>query len=272
VTYVVNDLLFQLQSVVNTQKHVTADVLVKQAIENQVNIETTVQLNTGATQTKVDPNLRTNVSLILNQKLIGQGVAQSNIDASINDTSGVDFNVLPFAKMAYADGSIKLRETVNSAYQNLPALSIGGNRAFILTGALEFPTTDTGGLTTETHGVFQDDIQMTPASSLAQVANGVDQAWIIGATGASIPGYSDDATLISQGYASAAQIQAQRLVLTANHVVVSIPAVGSPPDVPTNHAYTCTYVVRGHTGSHDITASSVEVISEGNLVVTYRSA
>jgi hypothetical protein len=272
VTYVINDLLQQLQAVVNTQRHVTADVLVKQTIENDVNLETTVQLDSGAVQSTVDPLIRTNTSLILNQKLIGQGVAQSNIDAAINDTTGVDFNVLPFALMGYADGSIKLRETVNSAYQAVPSLNIGGNNAYILTGALEYPTTDGGGLATETHGVFQDDVQMTPATSLATVASGPSQGWIIGAEGASITGYSDSATLIAQGYTTPAQIAAQQLVLTANHVVISLSSAGTPPDIPTNHAYTCTYIIRGDTGSHDITAAAVEYITQGDFTITYRTA
>ena len=195
VTYVINDLLQQLQQVVNVKRHVTADVLVKQAIQNFINIETTVQLKTGATKDNVDPEIRSNVSLVLNQKIIGQGVAQSNVDASINDTSGVEFNVLPMALMAYADGSQKLREKVLSTFVHLSTLDIGGNRVFILTNPLENPTTDGGGLTTEHKGVFQDDVALTMAPSLLQVGIGPNQAWIIGAEGAIINGYSDDASI-----------------------------------------------------------------------------
>ena len=269
VTYVINDLLQQLQAVVNKMRHVTADVLVKQAIENDVNIETTVQLNAGAGQSNVDAEIRTAVSIVLDTKLIGQGVAQSNVDAAINDQSGVDFNVLPFATMAYADGSIKLREHVDSSYVAVTSLDIGGNNAFIMTAALENPTTDNGGLPTQTHGVFQDDVQMTNGASLAQVCSGPNQGWIIGSGGASITGYSDDATLIAQGFTTAAAILAQRILLTANHVVVSLSGAATPPDVPANHVYTVTYIVSGQTGAHDITAAQVEYITLGNFNITY---
>jgi hypothetical protein len=272
VTYVINDLLQQLQEVVNTKRHVTADVLVKQAIDNNVNIETTVQLKAGASQSTVDAEIRSAVSIVLNTKLIGQGVAQSNVDGAINDQSGVSFNVLPFATMGYADGSIKLREAVNSAFESVASLDIGGNNAFILTAALENPTTDNGGLPTQTHGVFQDDVQLTNAASLAQVCLAANQGWIIGSEGASILGYSDDATLIAQGFTTPAAILAQRLLLTANHVVVSLSNAGSPADVPTNHVYTVTYIVSGQTGAHDITAAQVEYITLGNFNITYASA
>ena len=271
VTYVINDLLQQLQEVVNTKRHVTADVLVKQAVENEVNIETTVQLKPGAGQSTVDAEIRSAVSIVLNTRTIGQGVAQSNVDGAINDQSGVSFNVLPFALMAYADGSIKLREVVDSSFQAVSSLDIGGNNAFILTASLENPTTDGGGLVTETHGVFQDDVQLTNAPSLVQVCAQAHSAFIIGAGGAVITGYSDDATLIAQGFTTPDDILAQRLLLTANHVVVSLSGAGIPEDVPTNHFYTVTYVVRGQKGSHDITASQVEFINLGNFNITYAS-
>ena len=271
VTYVINELLQQLQQVVNNMRHVTADVLVKQAVQNFVNIETTVQLTAGATKDKVDPNIRTAVSLALDTKTIGEGIAQSNVDAAINDTSGVAFNVLPMALMAYADGSIKLRESLVSSFQHLASLDIGGNRVFILTQELADPTTDSGGTPQEHHGVFQDDVMLTMATSLTQVGSGPAQSWIIGAEGAIIQGYSDDATLAAQGFLPD-QIPAERLALTANHAVVSLSGAGLPPDDPSNHVYTVSYVIRGQTGSQDIVAAAVEFIDLGNFTITYRAA
>lgn len=271
VTYVINELLQQLQQVVNNMRHVTADVLVKQAIQNFVNIETTVQLNAGATKDNVDPNIRTAVSLVLDTKTIGQGVAQSNVDAAINDTSGVSFNVLPMALMAYADGSIKLRESLASSYEPLPTLAIGGNNVFILTQELENPTIDSGGTPEQHHGVFQDDVMLTMAALLSQVGSGPNQSWIIGAEGAVIQGYSDDATLASQGFLPD-QIPAERLRLTANHALVSLSGAGIPSDNPGNHVYTVSYVIYGETGSQDITAAAVEFIDLGDFTITYANA
>lgn len=271
VTYVINELLQQLQQVVNNMRHVTADVLVKQSIQNFVNIETTVQLKSGATKDNVDPAIRTAVSIALDTKTIGQGIAQSNVDAAINDTTGVSFNVLPMALMGYADGSLKLREVLNSSYEHLSTLDIGGNVVFILTQELENPTTDSGGLTTEHHGVFQDDVMLTAATVLSSVGSAPGQSWIIGSEGAVIQGYSDDATLAAQGFLPD-QIDAERLKLTANHAVISLSGAGLPPDNPGNHDYTVSYVIRGEIGSQDIDAASVEFIDLGNFTITYRAA
>jgi hypothetical protein len=269
VTYVINDLLQQLQAILDNKRHVTADVLAKQAILNDIDIETTVQLARGATKDKTDPILRTNVSLDLNKKLIGQGVAQSNVDAAINDSSGVQFNVLPMAKMAYADGSQKLREDVLSTYDRVNSLDIGGNLAYILTNPLEFPTTDGGGLDTEHKGVFQDDIGMFVVGDLTLVCSAPNQAYIIGNNGAIIAGYSDDATLASEGFLPI-QYEAERLRRTANHVLLSLLGSGVPADNPTNHAYAVSYMIRSDSGSHDISVAAMEVIDLGILTVTYR--
>jgi uncharacterized phage protein gp47/JayE len=271
VTYVINDLLQQLQQVLNKMRHVTADVLAKQTVDNNVNIETTVQLSAGASQANVDPNIRTAVSIVLDTKTIGEGVAQSNVDSAINNTSGVAFNVLPMALMGYADGSQRLREDIGSGFEPLPSLSIGGNLVYIMTQSFEFPTIDSGGPPTLPRGVYQDGIGLTMATSLAIVGQSAAQAWIIGAEGAIIAGYSDDATLISQGV-PADQLVATRLNLTANHAVVSLSASGTPPDNPGNHDYSVTYVIFGNTGSQDIQGAQVEYITLGNFTVTYRSA
>ena len=268
VTYVINDLLQQLQQILNKNRHVTADVLAKQAIDNNITIETTVQLSQGAVQSSVDPNIRTAVSTLLDTKTIGGGVAQSNVDSAINDTAGVSFNVLPMALMAYADGSQKLRESLPSGFVELTSLNIGANLVYILTGGLEFPTIDTGGPPTLHHGVFQDDLALAMASSLSTVGQASGQAWIIGAQGAVINGYSDDATLTGQGV-PADQIAATRLKLTANHVLVSLPSVGTPPDNPGNHAYSASYIVYGSTGSQDIPAAAIEYITLGPFTITF---
>lgn len=272
VVYVINDLLQELQLTVNKRRHTTADALVKQTIENDVEIETTVQLLPGATKDKVDPSLRSNLSLSLDKKTIGQNVAQSDIIGVVEDTSGVDFSPVPYARTAYADGARKLREAVLPTFTHLPTLDIGGNLAYILTNSLLNPTTDGGGLKTEHKGVFQDDESLTLVGDILTVASHLNQAFIIGSQGALIAGYTDDATLTAAGFLTVKDRAAELLRRTANHVVVSLSGAGLPPDTPAHHSYAVSYIVRGDKGAHDITTSSVEFIALGNLTVSYHSA
>lgn len=272
VTYVINDLLQQLQQVINNRRHTTADVLVKQTIDNPIDLETTVQLKKGATKNTTDPAIRSNVSIDLDSRLIGQGAAQSDVINAVDSTTGVDYEVVPLALMAYADGARRMRESVLSTYTHLTSLDIGGQRAYILTNALTSPTTDGGGLVTEHKGVFQDDVAMTLVSTLSTVAKYANQAFIIGAEGAIINGYSDDATLTAAGFTTPETRATERLRRTANHIVVALSATGLPPDDPSNHAYACSYVVRGDTGAKDFAAAAIEFLSLGNFTITYREA
>jgi len=272
VSYVINDLLQQLQRTINSRRHTTADVIVKQAVQNSVEIETTVQLLSGATRDKADPTIRSNVSLELNRRLIGQGIAQSDLIHSIDASEGVDFQVIPLARMAYADGSRKLRETLTSASEHLATLDIGGNVAFILTSALKFPTTDGGGLPTEHKGVFQDDEPLTIVDTLSSVCSDANQAFIIGNDGAVILGYTDTPTLVADGFLTTATQDAEILRRTANHIVISLSGAGVPPDEPSNHNYAVSYVIRGDVGTKDMTASGVEFLDLGKFTITFREA
>ncbi len=159
-----------------------------------------------------------------------------------------------------------------STNDHLTSLDIGGNRAFILTNPLLYPTTDGGGLVTEHRGVFQDDVARTLVSTLLVVAEHPDQAFIIGAQGAMIAGYTDDATLIAEGFVTAKDRAVELLRRTANHIVVSLTASVLPLDTPEKHSYAVSYIVRGDKGAHDITTSQVEYITLGNLTISYRAA
>lgn len=270
VTYVINDLLQQLQRTLDSKRHATADVLVKQAVQNFINFDTSVQMKRGSSKEAVDPAIRTNVSLELNSKTIGQGVAQSDLINSVDSTEGVDFQVLPLAKLGYADGSRRLREPILSTNIRLNSLDIGGNQVFLLSNPLRFPTTGGGGLATEHRGVFQDDEPMTLSADLDSVGQHSNQAYIIGDEGASISGYSDTATLIADGFTGSDDIDAERRRRTSNHVVVSLSGAGTPTDNPDQHVYAASYVVRGDVGPHDIVPSDVEAISLGELTLTLR--
>jgi hypothetical protein len=116
-----------------------------------------------------------------------------------------------------------------------------------------------------------DELIMDQATSLESVGMGLHRSWIIGRLGAVIPGYSDDATLLPIALTAEGVIQ-ERINRTANRIVISLNAGASPPDVPTNHSFTATYIVNGDKGVKDLETSKIEYLTPGELVFTYRSA
>ena len=272
VTYVINDLLQELQQVLGARKHTTADVIAKQAVENALDIETTVQLLKGAAKDRVDPAIRSEISLELNRKTIGQGSAQSDVINAVDSTSGVDYEIVPLARMAYADGSRRLREGVLPTAVRVPFLDQGSNRAWLLINSLQYPTTDGGGLVTEHRGVFQDDETMSMSGDLLSVCTKSYQAYIVGSNGYAlvIPGYTDAGTLTAEGFITSAEQTQEALARTANRAFLSIPDL--PADDPSKHAYAASYVIRGDSGAHDVFSAGVEFIELGNLSIFYHLA
>ena len=269
VVYVVNDVLQQLQSNIETKRHVTADVLVKQAVENPLSTEATIQLSVNAVQSTVDDGIRSAITVLTDNKGIGESIYQSNISNKISEIDGVNFIVQPFSKLTLQDGAVRVREYLPSDYKPLPSLNLYANAVYILDQALPYATTDGGGGPTVHHGVFMDDLIMSQAPSLTQIAIAPYQAWIIGSKGAVINGYTDAATLAAE-FVDPDDQAAAFLSRTANKVVVSLNAGISPPDVPTNHTFTATYIVQGDIGSKDINISSIEYLTPGSLTLTYR--
>lgn len=270
ITYVINDVLQQLQARVDSQKHTTADVLVKQALENPMAIETAVQLKPNQDQATVDQNIRTAYTILTDSKGIGNSIHVSDVIATIDNTNGVDFVVQPFAKCTLRDGALRIRdEIVSSGYELMSSLSKFTNAVYLLTQALPFNTMGGGGPNNIHHGVFMDELQIEMASSITDVGNGLHRSWIIGKDGAIIDGYSDDATL-SATYTTQEDIKAARIELTANKVLVSLNYGLVPPDVPSNHAFSASYVVDGETGYKDVDTSQIEYLTPGDLTITYR--
>lgn len=271
VTYVVNDILQRVQDRVKKSKHLTADAIVKQAIENPLSAEITVQLLPKAVQSTVDSGIRTAVSILLDRKGIGNQSHQSDVTGAVEGVQGVDFIVQPFTKLTLQDGALRVRDPVLPDYDFLPSLSQFTNAVYILTQELDFATSDGGGPSTVHHGVYMDELKMKDSPTLADVGSTVGQSFIIGRNGAVIQGYSDDATLQPE-FITPDAVAAERLRRTANRVVVSLNGGLTPPDVPSNHSFAATYVISGDRGSKDLATSGVEYLTPGDLTLTWRRA
>ena len=271
VTYVVNDVLQQMQNKISKSKHATADVLVKQAVENPMSTEASIQLKPNAIQAVTDSQIRTSISLLTDTKGIGESIYQTDISSSMKSVSSVDFIVQPFTKMTLRDGALRVRDTLpSSSYTFLASLSKFSNAVYIIEEPLPFNTMDSGGPSTSHTGVYMDNLIMTMASSMEAVSDFFGSAWIIGRFGAIIPGFSDDATLIP--LVGSAGVVAERIRRTANRVLVSLNNGASPPDVPSNHTFSATYTVIGDVGVKNIDTSAVEYVTPGDLTLTFRGA
>lgn len=265
VTYAINNLLRRVQEKIDEQRHATADVVVKQAVENPVDLEVTVVLTQGAVQAQVDAQIRTSISTLLNNKAIGQDVFQSDVIHAIEEVDGVQYVVVPLRKMARSDGGTVVREELLSNLTELPDISTGTTSVYLIDDEFRSATSDTGGPENLHRGIFMNDLIVEMVDTIPKVSLGAGRGYIIGNQGAVLLGYSDDATLAAEGFDTAEEREAERIRRTANRALISV----SPTDIPADQAWTVTYVVEGDEGVGDLEASEVEFLSLGNLTITF---
>jgi hypothetical protein len=275
VTYTTNLIVGLTQNAIDERKHVTADVLAKEAVNIPLDVEATVLLKTGRSRSTVDTSIRTNLENFFRNLRLGDPVRQSDVIDVLEQTEGVSYVVVPLGGMHPAQGSEIVREAVSTDTVSESTLltSYTTNLAvvYLLDNPLAFATTDGGGPSGSFRGVFEDDKKMDLLSSRRDpsvLGVAVGRVYILGGEGRSIPGFSDDATLAAQGYVTETAITAQRKAITANRVLVSL-AIG---DSPTTHSYAITYVVGEDSGAKNVDPAAASFISAGSLVFTLDEA
>jgi len=275
VTYVYNSLVGVVQDDLNDTRHVTADVLTKEAAPVGVDIWGTIVLYPNQTTSTVDSAVRTALSRFFGSLVLGEPIRQSDVINVIENVAGVSYMVVPIVRLAKTDGSLVIREEVvtdqDIDFEHITAWSTPRVDVFLLTNPLESGTLDGGGEVNDPRGVFASEQTLTlyndpPNLNGIPLRNSVGGAFIIGNDGLFIPGYSDDATLKQQfPFASDAEIDDKRQEITQRRILVSL-AKGATPEA---FDYTTTYVVYGDEGVQNIEPGLTEFLELGDLDFSY---
>jgi uncharacterized phage protein gp47/JayE len=271
VTYTTNLIVSLTQNDVDEKKHATADVLAKEAVPIPLDVESTVVLIRGRERSTVDTALRTNLANFFNNLRLGDPVRQSDVIDVIEQTEGVSFVVVPLNKLVPQENSTLVREEISTDTSTesvfLSSLSTSRASVYILTNSLKYATIDGGGPEGFFTAVFQDDSATTlleATASLVGLGLGSSRSYIIGNDGRSIDGYSDDTTLMTQGFVTPTSIEDRRKELTANHILVSVP-VG---EAPTLFTYSATYTVGVDSGAKNVDPGNAQYVASGDFLFT----
>ena len=271
VKYTVNQVVSVTQADLDAKKHLTGDLLVKEAVKVPVDLTATVVLKKGGDQSTADQSIRTNLENLFAGLRLGDPLRQSDVTSALDRSSQVSYVVEPLTLMVRQAGSQVVREALATDQSGdvtyIAAWSTAEISVWLIEEELDSATVTGGGSSTEYRGVFQDDdtldLQIVPPQTALGLKAG--RAYIIGSDGHNIMGLTDSATLTAAGYVTD-EDQATRLkALTANRVLMSLAA----SDSPTEHKYTATYIVGADTGAKNIDPSKAEHLSIGNLTFTY---
>lgn len=269
VTYQINLVTAAVQAEIKIGEHACADALAKDAFMVPVDVTASVVLTRGAIQSDVDQAVRANLRYLVSNLRMGIPLRKSDVISTIGGTVGVSYVVTPLTVLARSVGSqVAQNDLASKGFGDALRInewSTPSVATWLLKQELDCPTSVGGGGVGTYSGVFQDDVSMilqetTPTNIYGQPG----KCYIIGDEGLNIPGYSDDATLISYGFGPL-ELASARRARTQNRVMVSM-AVG---DSPTNHRYWCTYVVGFSRGDQDILPTTVEYLVLGSVTFTY---
>ena len=287
VEYTSNAVVSVTQSVTQSDSHITADTVSKWAIPLPVDIAATIAIEKNQVASRVDGRVRTALAQLFGTFELGTPVRQSDVIRAIDQVSGVSYVVTPVTKMVYGDDALLVREEVTTdlpsdffqvADWSSPTVTI-----YLLKDGLSAATADAGGASNEFRGVFQDEVRLVhhetpPNFSGFPLRGATGGAFIIGAGGLVVPGYSDDATITANYVlpvnvdAKAAEILRIRKGLTGNRVLVSLVPGGSPEDTPQRHDYKVTYMVSGDAGVKNLDPGPISYLVLGDLTFTYDEA
>jgi len=234
VTYSTNALLETVQTKVNAMKHACADVIVKQDVQNAVDLTFTIVPKIGVTNTNLlSSQIGTAIANLINSLGVGGSLTQSAIVSVIQSVSDVKYVILPMSRMVKADGSFIARDSI---------------------GQTEFQVYNID--------VVTSYITISPVLTYATVANGGSENDFRGIFENNLPLVLQDDPLDVSGSAGRAYIQPDgRLVVSTLD--------GQLPDTKN---YQAAYFVFGEKGSKDINAEGLETLVLGNLSIVYATA
>mgnify|MGYP003636075993 CR=1 FL=1 len=269
VTYRISSSVGTTQSLIDQNKPLTADVLVKKALSVPIDIEATIVVGVGVDSGSIDRNIRTSLTNFFATLSMGDPVRQSDIVEILDSSRGVSYVILPLTRMSRQENALVLREQLVVGqigdYTSLPRIS-GVSDVYLLDNKLDFSAATNGGVEADFRGVFQDQVLL---ETLTQPNNyylglGVGRAYIIGDGGLSIQGLSDDATLASEGY-SPNEYRSIREARTSNKVMVSLPK----NTTPIKSSWAVTYYVGYDKGVKNIDPIDAEYLVVGDISLTY---
>lgn len=234
ITYTTNSLLETVQLKVNTMKHACADAIVKQDIQNGVDMTFTVVSKISATDVTttsqvinlLDSQIRTALSNLVNQLGVGGSLTQSAVIKAVQSISDVNYMILPMSRMVKSDNSFIARDQVGKTQFQIFNEDVVKSYITVVP-VLTYSTIAGGGSENAFRGVFENSLPLVLQSDPLDVSGGYGRAYI--------------------------QADGKLVVSTKD---------GQLPDTKN---YEVAYFVFGEKGSKDINAESIESLILGNV-------
>jgi uncharacterized phage protein gp47/JayE len=179
ITYTTNLVVQTAQTLLDEQRNLGADVVVKEIRSVPLSVTATVILDEGYDASDVNSLLRFRLSSLIRSETIGGSIRPSEVIREINSTEGVSHVSLPLTRMSFEEGSFILRERVAVAlggYREVTSLSNASVKVWVIDTRLLNTPQNLGGMgarifkrnkstSVETSLTLLDDVQRVVSSN-----------------------------------------------------------------------------------------------------------
>ena len=271
IQYVSNSLIGTTQDSLESDRHLTADIIVKEATKTSVDISATIVMVAGADVEKVEKDVRNRLVNHFNTLKMGMALRHSDVLESIDASAGVSYVVVPLTRLARQEGALVIRESLDTSESDdllfIEEWSSDLVHSYLILEPLSSATINGGGEGNEYRAVQQEGLDLMletiiPNEAGQPLQKSVGKCFVIGNGGLTIPGYNDDDT-VAAAYPKMDQNERyeQSMTMTQNRVLVTVAA----SDSPTNHTYEVTYYVGDDQGVGNIEPEAIEYLTAGNF-------
>jgi hypothetical protein len=247
-------------------KSAAADVLIKAMVASPVDITMTVTLQANASPEVVDSQIRTAISIVLDN---AQGTLyQSELVGQVQAITGVTSVSLPLLRCAKSDGSYDIGVVVptntvwiplaqDPAFSGLGTTGVPANSFITSAKVLADSTIPSGGQTNAVVDLLYQGQIFRRASSVADFLANSPAAAHLAST--AVPGsfyiFGDNDN-----------VNGTQTSTYDGKIAIVVPLDVTNPGL---YSYFVTYQVYDETGATDISVSSTEYLTTGNIVINY---
>lgn len=181
ITYSCNDTLNQVQKVMDQMKHAAADVIVKNSLENFVDISLQIIRKKGTAEDSLVNRVRTTLGNYINNLKVGSPLMLDDVISKVKALEGVKTLVLPMKRMMKMNGSFIQADYLGFLnFKVYSQNSAQGVTSYITVNpVLNYGTIDGGGPVNLFRSVYQNGTALVTATSALDVSSSAGRGYIL---------------------------------------------------------------------------------------------
>ena len=180
VTYTYNSLVGLVANEIESTRHACADVAIKTAIGNYIDLGMQVIREPGVSVSRLKSKIQTTLANVISNLKTGEGLTQGTVLSTVNSVSGVRDVVVPMIKMMKRNGSFISYDDLGrlsfEVFNQSSSLGIISYRT--INPVLSYRTQENGGPENLFRTVYEDNIGLTLVEDASQVSSGSGQAYM----------------------------------------------------------------------------------------------